>query len=85
MVLVDGELVLYVERGGATLLSWTQDPDRLRSAAQALADAVHRGALGSLTVRRTDGEGVMGSNRPLVSALAEAGFHLTPRGLRIRR
>ncbi len=85
VVLVDGELVLYVERGGASLLSWTEDPHSLAAAVQGLADAVRRGALGPLTVRRADGETVLGSDRPLVTALAEGGFHLTPRGLRIRR
>ena len=29
VVLVDGELTLYVERGGRTLLTWTDDPDLL--------------------------------------------------------
>ena len=85
VVLSDGELVLYVERGGATLLSWSRDPQRLREAAETLAGAVRRGALGPLTVRRADGEGVLRSDHPLVPALADAGFHLTPRGLRIRR
>ena len=36
VVLVDGELVLYVERGGRTLLSWSEDPDQLQAAADAL-------------------------------------------------
>ncbi len=85
VVLVDGELVLYVERGGATLLSWSEDSDRLGAAARGLAEAVHAGALAGLTVRRADGDAVLGSHGPLVSALTEAGFHLTPRGLRIRR
>ena len=31
-VLVDGSLVLYVERGGRTLLSWTEDPERRKEA-----------------------------------------------------
>ena len=38
VVLVDGELVLYVERGGRTLLTFTEDdPDALVAAGQALA------------------------------------------------
>ncbi len=36
VVLVDGELVLYVERGGRTLLSFVDDPEALAAAAQAL-------------------------------------------------
>ena len=84
VVLVDGELVLYVERGGRSLLSWTDDPAPLRSAADALALAVREGALGRLTVERTDGEGVLLSDHPLADALEAAGFRATPRGLRLR-
>jgi ATP-dependent Lhr-like helicase len=85
VVLVDGELVLYVERGGKTLLSWTDDTERLQSAADALALAVREGALGRLTVEKADGDAVLGSDHPLARALAHAGFHATPRGLRLRR
>ena len=56
VVLVDGELVLYVERGGRTLLTSSDEPDLLRSAAAALADAVRRGSLG----RHHRGEGRRG-------------------------
>jgi ATP-dependent Lhr-like helicase len=82
VVLADGELVLYVERGGKTLLSWTSDPALLDPAAAALADAVREGALGRLTVERADGGGVYDS--PLARALEQAGFRPTPRGLRLR-
>ena len=82
VVLADGELVLYVERGGRTFLSWTDDPDQLAPAAAALAAAVRAGALGRLTVERADGGGVYDS--PLAKALEEAGFRPTPKGLRLR-
>lgn len=85
VVLVDGELVLYVERGGKTLLSWTTEPEPLQAAADALALAVREGALGRLTVEKADGGVLLGSEHPLVQALANAGFHATPRGLRLRR
>jgi ATP-dependent Lhr-like helicase len=85
VVLVDGRLVLYVERGGRTLLSWSDDPHLLEPAATALAEAVHTGALGKLTVEKVDGERALGSSQPLAQALAAAGFGLTPRGLRLRR
>jgi ATP-dependent Lhr-like helicase len=84
VVLHDGTLVLYVERGGRTLLSFTDDADRLAAAADALALAVRDGALGRLTVERTDGESVLGSDSSLAAALEAAGFHATPRGLRLR-
>ncbi len=76
VVLADGDLVLYVERGGKTLLSWTDDPGRLSPAAAALAAAVHGGALGRLTVERADGGTVYDS--PLAKALEEAGFAPPP-------
>ncbi len=82
VVLVAGQLVLYVERGGKTLLSWTSDPALLDPAAAALAGAVRAGALGRLTVERADGGGVYES--PLAQALESAGFRPTPRGLRLR-
>jgi ATP-dependent Lhr-like helicase len=84
VVLVDGVLVLYVERGGRSLLSWTEDPPVLRAAADALALSVHEGALGRLTVERTDGSGVLSGDSALAQALEAAGFRATPRGLRLR-
>jgi ATP-dependent Lhr-like helicase len=82
VVLSGGDLVLYVERGGKTLLSWTSDPEILVPAAAGLAEAVRGGALGRLTVERADGTGVY--DTPLAQALADAGFRPTPRGLRLR-
>jgi ATP-dependent Lhr-like helicase len=82
VVLVDGALVLYVERGGRTLLSWSDDGVTLQLAADALALAVAEGWLGSLSVERADGGGVHDS--PLAEALTGAGFRVTPRGLRLR-
>ncbi|NBM14105.1 ATP-dependent helicase [Streptomyces sp. GC420] len=88
VVLVDGELTLYMERGGKTLLAWRSpdsepgDDDRLAAAVSALADSARAGALGSLTVERTNGTPSLSS--PLGRALEAAGFHPTPRGLRLR-
>jgi ATP-dependent Lhr-like helicase len=82
VVTVDGELALYVERGGRTLLSYVDDAEALSRATKALADAVHAGALGAMSVERADGESIHAS--PLRDALAAAGFRPTPRGLRLR-
>jgi ATP-dependent Lhr-like helicase len=54
----------------------------LQPAVDALSLAVREGLLGRLTVERADGVGVL--NSPLGLALEEAGFHATPRGLRLR-
>ncbi|MEV4725620.1 Lhr family helicase, partial [Micromonospora humida] len=82
VVLVGGGLALYVERGGRTILSFTDDADALAAAGKALADAVHSGALGAMSVERADGGAVHSS--PLHDALTAAGFRATPRGLRLR-
>ncbi|WP_246159627.1 ATP-dependent helicase [Nocardioides antri] len=85
VVLVDGALVLYVERGGRTLLTWSDEPELLGPAAEALSTAVRRGTLGRLTVEKADGAPLLGSGpSALRAALDAAGFVATPRGLRIR-
>jgi ATP-dependent Lhr-like helicase len=81
VVLVDGACCLYVERGGKTLLSFTDDRTELQPAADALALAVHDGLLGKLAVERADGTAVV--NSPTGDALEAAGFRPTPRGLRL--
>ncbi|MEU3082864.1 ATP-dependent helicase [Streptomyces albidoflavus] len=90
VVLVDGELAMYMERGGKTLLAWpatTPDdpsaPDpRLEGAAHALAGSAAGGSLGTVTVERINGEPALSS--PVGTYLENAGFHATPRGLRLR-
>ena len=82
VVLVEGAPVLYVERGGKSLLSFSTERSELVAAAQALAGAVHEGWLGSLAVERADGVGSLGSD--LAEVLTEAGFRVTPKGLRLR-
>jgi len=83
VVLHAGDLALYVERGGKTLLSWTDNPTVLGSCALALAAAVRDGALGRMTVEKADGTAA-GLDSPLTRALESAGFRHTPRGLRLR-
>ncbi len=89
VVLVDGELTLYMERGGKTLLAWPSDPDgavlddaRLGAAAEALATAARAGSLGTVTVERVNGASALTS--PFGTLLEGAGFIATPRGLRLR-
>jgi ATP-dependent Lhr-like helicase len=90
VVLVGGELSLYVERGGRTLLAWPArgDPeaaeDTLRRATEALAQAVRQGAVGTLTVERVNGAPVL-ADPSWARLLEAAGFHATPRGLRLRQ
>jgi len=81
-VLVDGAATLYVERGGRSLLSFTEDTSVLRAAVTALAAAVQDGWLGTLSVERADGEAALTS--VLADLLRAAGFRATPKGLRLR-
>jgi ATP-dependent Lhr-like helicase len=82
VVMVDGQLIVYVERGGRTVLSFTEDSDLLQPAVDALALSIRDGQLGKLSVETADGEQVR--HTAFGDALAKAGFHATPRGLRLR-
>ncbi|MCD0453589.1 DEAD/DEAH box helicase [Actinocorallia sp. API 0066] len=81
VVVVDGVLTLYAERGGRTLLTW--NAPALPGAVAALAAEIRGGALGALTVERVDGAPVLES--PLAAVLEGEGFHPTPKGYRLRR
>ena len=96
VVLVDGDLLLYVERGGRTVLSFGSatapgSPDapvspRLLAAAGELARNVRAEKLGRVLVQRVDGVPALqaaSQRTPLASALLAAGFAVTPRGLRV--
>ena len=83
VVLVDGHLVLYIERGGRTLLTFADSDRLLRPAIAALAEAVTAGKLGRVTIERADGEQIF-SAETLSDLLQEAGFRMTPQGLRLR-
>ncbi|MEO7007367.1 MAG: ATP-dependent helicase [Terrimesophilobacter sp.] len=81
VVLVDGALALYIERGGKSVLSFGLGDDILPVAAQALAAVVVCSG-GTLRVERIDGVFVIGTR--LGDALIRAGFSTTPQGLRLR-
>jgi ATP-dependent Lhr-like helicase len=81
VVMVDGALVLYVERGGKTVLTFTPDEDALRAAAVSLATTV-RSRLGALRIERVNGDFSVGTQ--LGTMLTDAGFAATPQGLRLR-
>ncbi len=83
VVLVDGALVLSLERGGRTVLSFSDDGEVLRAAATDLAATARSRRLDTLTVEKVNGEGVYGTE--LALALQEAGFVQTPRGFTLRK
>jgi ATP-dependent Lhr-like helicase len=76
----DGEPLVYVERGGRSILRLVElDDADLAAAMVALADAVAAGRLAKLAVEKLDGEPVIGSGHE--EALLNAGFSRGPRKL----
>jgi ATP-dependent Lhr-like helicase len=87
VVLVDGELVWFLERGGRSLLSFADDDaDANHAAAVALADLVATGRVNSILIERINSAPVLAAQvcAAVVAALSDAGFARTPRGLRLR-
>ena len=88
LALVDGDPVLYLERGGRTALVFDDDPERLRMIGPPVADVVRAGAAEKLTVERVNGMPALGHGAletAVRESLVAAGFSTTPKGLRIRR
>ncbi|CAM5727636.1 ATP-dependent Lhr-like helicase OS=Streptomyces albaduncus OX=68172 GN=FHS32_006101 PE=4 SV=1 [Streptomyces griseoloalbus] len=89
-MLVDGDLALYMERGGKTrLLCLARRPRRRPGATPGSGgpprrprSAARAGSLGTVTVERING--VQALTSPIGSLLEGAGFIATPRGLRLR-
>ncbi|BBX48409.1 ATP-dependent helicase [Mycobacterium cookii] len=87
VVLVDGELVWFLERGGRSLLSFADDDaDASHAAAVALADLVSTGRINGILIERVNSSPVLAPqvSAAVVTALTDAGFARTPRGLRLR-
>ncbi|MDH6236630.1 ATP-dependent helicase [Cryobacterium sp. CG_9.6] len=80
VVLVDGVLVLYIERGGKTMLSYVTDEASLAAAAASLAAVVKAGRIDKIAVETINGIFVIGT--PVGEHLQGAGFTHTPKGLR---
>jgi ATP-dependent Lhr-like helicase len=78
VVLLGGEAVLFVERGGRTLVPLREPEEEwLRSALSALVAHVKRGGAKRLAVERFDGEPV--TETMVMPLLVEAGFLAGPR------
>jgi ATP-dependent Lhr-like helicase len=89
VVLVDGELVWFLERGGRSLLSYSDDAVANHAAAASLTELVAGRRLQSLLVEKVNGVSVLDPeadpDRSVVhDALTGNGFSRTPRGLRLR-
>ena len=80
VVLVDGDPILYLERGGRALQTLVERGDaRLRPALAALVEHVRGGGIRRLALEKVDGESALTS--PLGPALLELGFQEGPRRL----
>ena len=79
-MLVGGEPILFLERGGRALQTLVVGGDeRLQPALAALVDQVRAGAIRRLALEKVDGESAMGSS--LAPALIALGFQEGPRRL----
>ncbi|MDO5493769.1 MAG: hypothetical protein Q4F53_09190, partial [Nesterenkonia sp.] len=80
VVLRGGELVVYMERGGRTMLVYTEDEEVLTQVAQPLVDTLRQAHTGRLAVEKISG--ISALKHPFGDALRAAGFHTSPSGLR---
>ncbi|WP_292835025.1 ATP-dependent helicase [Microbacterium sp.] len=83
VTLVDGGLVLYLERGGKSALAFTDDEALLAAAARGLVETVRGRHLETLTIEQVSGTFVYGT--PAGRALRDAGFVESARGLTLRK
>ncbi|WP_432557424.1 ATP-dependent helicase [Granulicoccus sp. GXG6511] len=83
VMLVDGHLIGYLERGAKTLLTFTPEPLQLSAGLEELAATVTRASLHDITIERVDGQHVF-ENAKIRSALEAAGFVMTPQGMKLR-
>ncbi|WP_106816506.1 ATP-dependent helicase [Microbacterium timonense] len=83
VVLVDGALALYLERGGKSALAFTGDEGVLTAAARDLVATSRARRLDTLTIEQVNGAFVYSTG--VGAALRDAGFVESPRGLTLRR
>lgn len=85
VVIVDGLLTFFLERGGKSLLAVDSELSVLQRAAQTLSAAVASAIVARPTITRINGHDISegeGLASPTAAALLSAGFVLTPKGLR---
>ncbi len=87
VVVVNGALTFYVEKGGKTLLTYSDDLARLTTAARALADMIDRGRMPKIHFTKINSLPALSyvrstSGTEPLDALRAAGFTVTPSGVR---
>nr|WP_221206262.1 ATP-dependent helicase [Garicola koreensis] len=80
VVIYNGDLVLYMERGGRTMLLFTEEEPLMERTAAALAARLKAAGTGRLAVERVNGTAVL--QHRFGAALRNAGFDSSPSGLR---
>lgn len=80
VVIRNGDLVLYMERGGRTMLLFTTDETVMSRTAAELTKRLRAAGTPRLAVERVNGAGVL--QHPFGEALRRAGFDSSPAGLR---
>ncbi|MFT4281931.1 DEAD/DEAH box helicase [Microbacterium sp.] len=83
VVLVDGRLVLYLERGGRSALAFTDEEPVLDAASRSLVETARIRRLDTLTIEKVNGVFVYGTS--VGRALRDAGFVESARGVTLRR
>ncbi|OKL53541.1 hypothetical protein BSZ39_09005 [Bowdeniella nasicola] len=87
VILHGGDLLAYIERGGRSLLIFTDDASAFADLGPAIARVVAAGALARVTIESVAGVPIL-SRHPLAAAvkdsLTAAGFTATPKGMRLR-
>ncbi|MEE8330596.1 MAG: DEAD/DEAH box helicase [Acidimicrobiia bacterium] len=78
VILVEGALAAFVERGGRRVVTFSTDDDQLRAVAGAIADLARRN-LRRMELELVDGQRV--NESPLGKLLTEAGFRTSYKGL----
>ncbi|MGV1035878.1 MAG: ATP-dependent helicase [Candidatus Nanopelagicales bacterium] len=82
VVLVNGQLAVFVEKGGRSLLTFTTASPVRSTAFAHLAKAALSRRIPGLRIERCDGVDVRGADA--LAELEAAGFVLTPKGARVR-
>lgn len=87
VVLADGELTLYVERGGKTLLSFLSEeqqaePGFLQEVAEALVFRLRAARIDKIHCEKLNQQPILGTD--VAEALLAAGFYSSPNGIRFR-
>ena len=85
VLLRDGHVQAYVDKGGKHLLWWADEEATPEAAAQLVRAIAEDSRLPQLRIERIDGHGI--DTEPvaaITAALAEAGCYRSPRSLRLR-